>query len=240
MAKAFKASRLIGLSVLALSAMVFSSSAAQAELNAKWQVTGSDVTNELKAQLQVTEIETLSATGKKEVILLTKSGLTTVEILCTEMKFLDALLEVLGAATGRAHFGSCTTKLKKEPPAAACVPHSPGDPSGLIQTNALVSLIKLQSGFEVLEVKPTVGVTWVVLQFGIGECSIGNNIEITGVVFLKAGTEKEGKEATVQKLFSEHSSTVLLFGSNKALFDGSAKAALVTPHSGMVWSGKAG
>jgi hypothetical protein len=55
--------------------MVFSATAAQAELNAKWQVNGVDVTNALKAQLQVTEIETLPATGVKELILYTKLGL---------------------------------------------------------------------------------------------------------------------------------------------------------------------
>jgi hypothetical protein len=238
MRKAFK---LTGLFALVLSAMAFSATAAQAELNAKWQVNGADVTNALKAQVQVTEIETLPATGVKEGILLTKSGLTTIEVLCTAMSFTNAFLEILGAAKGSIHFSSCVTKLNKGLPAGACVPHSPGAAEGLIQTNALKGLIKLHTGgVELLELLPETGENFVTLEFGKGECSIAK-APITGKAFLKAGTATEGKENTITKLFSEGPLTSLFFGANAAVIDGSAKAALTgATHTGMTWNGKAG
>lgn len=241
MAKVFKASRLIGPFALVLGAMAFSAAPAQAELNAKWQVNGSDVTIPLKAQLQVTEIETVVSTGVKQLILLTKSGLTTVEILCSAMALVDALLEVLGAARGKFHYSGCRTSLNKKPHEPACVPHSPGAANGLIETNTLKALIKLHTGgVELIELLPETGGTFVTLQFGTGECLIGNNIPITGTFFLKTDAATELKENTVSKLFSKGPLSALLFGGNHALIDGSAKAALLAPHTGMTWNGKAG
>jgi hypothetical protein len=224
--------------------MAFSSTAAQAEPGAVWNVNGTPVTNELKAQIQVTELETLAATGVKEGILLTKTGLTKVEILCTAMKLINALLTTLGGATGKIHFEGCIAKLNGGAAAAACKPHSPGHPEGLIETNALNALIKLHTGgVELLEVLPVVGDIYVTLRLGkeVGsECAIGANFPcLTGSAFVKAGTATELKEETVSKLFSEGPLTALLFGGNPATIDGSAKIALAFPHLGMKWSGKA-
>src|SRR5262245_5658585 len=116
MRKAFKASRLMGLFALIVSAMAFSATAAQAEPGAVWKVNGAAVTDALKAEVK-TQIE------GEHGILLTKVGLSKVEILCTTLKFIDALLKVLGGATGKIHFEGCITKLNGST-AAACKPHS--------------------------------------------------------------------------------------------------------------------
>jgi hypothetical protein len=85
-------------------------------------------------------------------------------------------------------------------------------------------------------------VSFVTLQFGAGECAIGNSCEIPGTFFLKAGTATELKENTVTKLFSEGPLNALpLFCSQNAVtIDGCAKVALLAPHAGMTWNGKAG
>jgi hypothetical protein len=244
-----KASRFAGfMLVLALGVMAFGATLAHAEEKSTWKIEGKNVETALKAQVQVTELETLAATGVKEGILLTKVGLTKVELLCTALKFVDALLLTGGKAKGKIHFEGCVTKLGGGVPAAACKPHSPGAAEGLIETNALVGLIvlhKTEAGVteELLELKPESGTVFVDIKMGSevkSECAIGSHFEITGPAFLKAGTVTEGKEETVTKLFSEGPLTKLLFGGNAATIDGSAKAALIAPHLGLKWSGLAG
>lgn len=243
-----KASRFAGfMLVLALGVMAFGATLAHAEEKSTWKIGGKNVETALKAQVQVTELETLAATGVKEGILLTKVGLSKVELLCTALKFVDALLLTGGKATGKIHFEGCITKLNGTT-AAVCKPHSPTHAEGLIETNALSGLIvlhKTEAGAteELLELKPASGTVFVDIKMGkeVGsECAIGSHFEITGPAFLKAGTTTEGKEETVTKLFSEGALSKLLFGGNAATIDGSAKAALITPHLGLKWSGLAG
>jgi hypothetical protein len=254
-----KASRFAGLMlVLALGVMAFGATVASAEAGSVWKVSGAAINGTLKPQVQVTELETLAATGVKEGILLTKVGLSKVEILCTELKFVDALLGLTGSVTGKIHFAGCVTKLNGGAAAGACKPHSPGAAEGLIETAALKGLIVLHilknaegkeiGKDELLELQPPKNekgesLPFVTLVMGkeVGsECSIGAKFDITGSAFLKAGTTTEGKEETITKLFSEGPLSALLFGGNAATIDGSAKAALIAPHAGLNWSGLAG
>ena len=245
-----KASRFAGLMlVLALGVMAFGATAAHAETNAKWLINTTATTTALKAQVQVTELETLAATGVKEGILLTKTGLTKVEILCTAMKFVDALLTEKGGATGKIHFEGCVTKLNGGAAAGACKPHSPGHPEGLVETNALKGLIVLhepKAGEKVdqLELTPVSGEDFVILKMGSevkSECSIGAEFLIGGKAFLEANTVGEGLEEKVEHLFKEAPTlTKLFFGTNPATIDGSAKAKLIGTHEGMNWSGQPG
>jgi hypothetical protein len=244
-----KVPRLAGLmSALALGVMALGATMAHAEAGSVWKISGANNLSTLKPQLQVTELETLAATGVKEDILLTKVGLTKIEKLCTEIKFVDALLGLAGSATGKIHLGGCVVKLNGGAPATACKPHSPSALEGLIETNKLKLLIVLHTPAEgakeeLLEVSPETGTVFVDIKMGkeVGsECSIGSHFEITGKFFLKFGSKTEGKEETVTKLFSEGPLSALLFGGNAITLDGSAKAALVAPHAGMKWSGLAG
>jgi len=214
-----------------------------------WKVNGAAISGTLKPEVQVTELETLAATGVKESILLTKVGLSKVELLCTELKFVDALLGLAGSVTGKIHFAGCVMKLNGGAAAGACKPHSPGATEGLIQTNALKGLIVLHTTGtgakeELLELNPESGAVFVDIKMGkeVGsECSIGSAFDITGKAVLKAGTTTEGKEDTVSKLFSEGPLSVILFGGgNATTLDGGFKAALTGSHAGMKWSGIAG
>src|SRR6476619_1858340 len=80
--------------------------------------------------------EPVEASGKveKALVLLTKIGATKVELECTAVKFVNALLEVSGEASGKLHYEGCTIKLNGKV-AVTCKPHSAGAAEGLIETN---------------------------------------------------------------------------------------------------------
>ena len=244
MKKAFKAWRLTGLLAVALGVMAFGATAAHAELGAVWKVKGAAVTDELKAQIQVTELETYAPTGVKEGILLTKTGLTKVEILCTAMKFVDMLMKVLGVVLGKVHFEGCVTKLNGGAAAGACKPHSPGAAEGLIETELLKGLLKLHetalgTKVDLVLVAPDEGEKFVTLKMGKeagSECSIGAEFLIKGEFFLKDCQEELLKEKG-EHLLEEGPLGALKFGENPATLDGSAKVGLIGAHLGMTWSG---
>jgi hypothetical protein len=243
MKKAFKASRLMGLFALALGLMAFSATAAQAEPGAHWNVNGSEYKSPLSVELQAT-------LENNHSVLLTKVGLSKVEILCEKIEFRDALLQELGRVLGRIHFDKCKTKLNGSV-AAACVPHSPGASNELILTNFLLGLIKLHtpavgSKVDLLELTPenekgepiTVFVTLVLGKAAPekNECAIGEKFDITGKAFLKDCLE-EGLVEKTTHLAVEGPLSALLFGANPATIDGSANVFLTGAHSGMNWSG---
>src|ERR1700709_32027 len=224
-----KVSRLTGLLlVLALGIMALGATLTHADPNAIWKINGTNNTSTLKPQVQVTELETLAGKGVKEGILLTKVGATKIEILCTEMKLVDALLGLTGSAIGKFHFSGCVTKLNGIVN-IACKPHSPGAANGLIETNALTGLIVLHilkngegkeiGKDELLQIIPPASGIFVTIVLGApgiaNECAIGEKFDITGAAFLKAGTTTEGKTETVEKLFSEGPLSALrFFGAN--------------------------
>jgi hypothetical protein len=233
MAQAFKASKLAGLLALVLGAMAFSATAAQAEEGAYWSVNGTPILdNSLLPEVQITELENGIGT------LLTTVGLSTLEIDCTDLSFKEALLHKLGSATGGIHFSGCVTRLNKsETPAAACKPHSPEDPPGLIETNPLDGLIKLHDESDhLVELLPEVGGVFVTIVLGEGECSIGEKFDITGKAFLQ-DADGEGLVEKVTHLVEQGPLTDLKFGSRSATIHGSAIAALDGTHVGDTWSG---
>jgi len=236
MTKAFKASRLFGLLALLAGVMAFSATAAQAEPGAFWEVGGTKI---LKAGELLTEIN-----AKKDSphgILLTKSGLSTIEIDCTDISIKNGLLHELGRATGSIHFSGCITKLNTVE-APLCKPHSPGAAEGLIQTEPLEGLLKLhkptaggtEDVFEVLAINA--GMIFVTIHLGSGKCAIGLKFDVTGTLFLK-DCKNLLLTNELEHLFEEHPLTRLLFGANAASLDGSAWAFLEGAHKGKLWSG---
>jgi hypothetical protein len=239
MRKAFKASRLISLLALAAGLMAFSAAGAHAEPGAYWEVGGVQIKDgTLLPQIQAEK-------DSKHSVLLTTVGLSKVEILCTEIKFIGAKLHELGRATGIIHYDNCETFLNGKL-AAACKPHSLGDELGLIETNKLHGLIKLHeltggAKDDLFELLPESGSIFVGIVFGMetkNECAIGEHFNITGKVFLK-DCVNEGLVNKERHLFEEGPLSALLFGSKPATIDGSAWAFLEGSHLGQLWSGHA-
>jgi hypothetical protein len=236
MRRVFKASRLIGLLALMAGFIAISASAAQAE--GFWLNNG----------VAITANTPINAKSETELVLLTKVGLSKVEILCTEIKLVGANLEVGGTAKGKLHFQSptgCITKLNGTT-AAKCVPHSSGAANGLIETNALDASLRLHilkdaEGHEIgkdelVELLPEGAAAFVDLLLGTGECAIGNLLEITGKLFLK-DCKNELLVDKVEHLFEEGSLSAILFGGNLMTLDGSAFWFLAAPNLGHTFAG---
>jgi hypothetical protein len=249
MTKAFKASRLMGLIALVFGLMAFSATAAQAELGAKWKVNGATIASNLLPEVQA-DLE------NKDGILLTKVGLSKVEILCTSLKYVNGKLHESGRATLKIHFEGCITKLNGTL-ANACVPHSPGAANGLIETNALKALIKLHEPsasvkIPVVELLPEVAGGSLVTQVlgkaapDKNECAIGEKFDIKGVLFFEECLGKGETELIVHLTQEQKSLSKLLFGANPATLDGSANNFLAGGlpekggHQGLQFSGNPG
>lgn len=242
MTRAIKGLRPAGLPVVMCCLMAFGVDVAQAEPGAAWIVNGSPITNALKVQGQA------SLVGNHGIVLV-KIGLSTVEILCTTLEFAHALLEESGSGKGKIGVKGCVTKLNGKE-ATACLPHSPGSPEGTIITNSGTGLIVLHStsgghvllhsvkggNVDLVVLLPEAGGAFVTLQFGTGGCSIGNNIEITGTLFVK-DSQEEGLVDKVTHEVEEGPLTKLLFGANPMKIDGKLKVFLGGPHAGMTVSG---
>jgi hypothetical protein len=232
--------RLMALLSLVASLMAVSAATTQAEPGAHWNVNGSPITNALKVQGQ-------GAIENNHGILLTKVGLSKVEILCTSGQEVDALLEELGGGKGKIRVEGCVTKLNGSI-ASACVPHSPGAVNGTIETNTVDALIKLHttavgSKVDLVELLPSTGTAFVTLVLGKAapeknECAIGEKFDISGKAFVK-DCQEEGLVEKVTHLIEEGPLTALLFGANPAKIDGSATLSLAGPHAGMTVSGTA-
>jgi hypothetical protein len=238
MAHRFRALKLMGFSALVLSVMGLGSAVAKAEPGAFWKVNGAALNAALSVQVQ-------ASLENNHGILLTNVGATKVEVLCTTIKFTDALLKTLGGLSGKIHFEGCITKLNGST-ATACVPHSPGVANGLVETNALDGLIILhedKAGARVdqFELLAGAGAPFVTLILGKAapeknECAIGEKFEITGKTFLK-DTQSEGLVEKTSHLVEEGPLSGLKFGTNPMTLDGSITVTLVGAHEGMKWSG---
>jgi hypothetical protein len=236
MTKAFKTPRLFGLLALLVGLMAFSAVAAHAEPGAYWEAGGTKI----DGKTLLPEINAKKDTSNLTV--LTKVGLSTLEILCTEIAFKSGLLHELGRFTGRIHFSGCITKLNGKE-ALSCVPHSPGAPEGLIETEPLEGLLKLHEPVaggteDLLELLPVnASMLWYTLQYGSGKCTIGNNISVTGTLFLK-DCQSLLLSNELEHLFEEQKAlSKILFGANPMTMDGSFWAFLTGAHEGQLWSG---
>jgi hypothetical protein len=253
MSQALRASKVMGLCAIVFGLIAFSASLAQAEPGAHWNINGAQLTSPLLPEIQVTELEKLKIKleGKEEEkalgILLTTVNLTPIEILCTSITFVDALLHELGRVTGKILFSGCTLDINKKH-APECVPMSAGEPNGSIETNKLEGLLKLHklepSGTkdDLLELLPETPkekseLPFVSILFG-ASCGIGNNFDITGTVFLKDCKNLGLVEEKEHLIEEEKTLTKLFFGTKSAFLDGSAKVGLAgAAHAGLKWSG---
>jgi hypothetical protein len=236
MRKVFRASKLTVLAVV-FGVMALGATSAHALPGSVWKINGAATTVALKAQLQAT-------LENSHGILLSKVGLTSVDILCTSIKFVDALLGLTGTATGKIHFEGCVFKANGVVQ-GVCKPHSPGAVEGLIETNALKALIVLHTpsggtAEPVVELTPISGTSFLTIVNGkeVGsECAILTKADITGRLFSK-DCQKEGTVEKVTHLVEEENTlSALLYGGNKATLDGSANVVLALAHAGLKFSG---
>jgi hypothetical protein len=232
MAHAFKPSRLVRLIALFASLMAIGTTAAQAETGAYWEIGLTKEIKNFKPEVDAT-IDGI------HIVLLTKVGLSKVEVDCTATRLSGTSLEKFGGFRGRIHYENCSTKLNGVT-AGACKPHSPGSLEGLIETNLLDGLIVLHTGgVALLELLPLFGGPFVTVVMGkeLGsECAIGSKFDITGKAFVKDGAN-EGSVNKLEHLVQEGPLSKLLFGGNAATIDGSAWVALVGEFLGSKWSG---
>jgi hypothetical protein len=237
MKNTIRTSRLMGLFTLVFSVMAFGATAAHAEPTAQWKVNGAATTVALKAQLQ-------AILENSHGVLLSKVGLSKIEILCISIKFVDALLGLTGSATGKIHFEGCVFKANGVVQ-AACKPHSPGATEGLIETNALKALIVLHlptggNPEPLVELAPVSGTSFVTIVNGkeVGsECAILTKADITGKLLSK-DTQKELAVEKVTHLFEEEKTlSKLLYGGNAATLEGSVGVFFTGAHAGLKFSG---
>jgi hypothetical protein len=248
MREALKASTLMGLFALTFSVFAFTATAAHAEPGAHWNIGGAEFKLLLIKPSPVTLLHIADELEAKiegeRGTLLTKSGLTKVEISCTSISTAGSALQELGGVIGKVHFLGCVTKLNGST-AAACAPHSPGALPGLIETNALDGLLKLHTTaigvkIDLLEVLTEkfgeTSLPFVTLELGSGECAIGSKFDITGKFFVQDG-QGEALVEKVTHLFVEAPLSALLFGKNPATIDGSAFVSLAGTRGGFTYSG---
>lgn len=223
--------RAIGLLGLVLALMAFSHTAAKAEVGAEWNVNGSKIGESLTPQFQ--------GSFETEGILLTKIGLSKLELLCPTAKVVNGSLQKSGGLAGKLHFSECITKLNGST-AAACTPKSPGASVGLIETNALKGLLQLHapgggSNVPLVELAAIAeSKVYVSLELG-ATCALGNKFDITGKSFLK-DTQNEAAVDKVSHLVEEGPLSALFFGANSFTIDGSSKVTLQGAHQGMTFS----
>lgn len=184
------------------------------------------------------EVEIQAAIEGSSGTLLTKAGVTTIEILCTTVALKSAKLKASGSAKGKIHFEGCITKLKGVTQ-GSCKPHSPGVAEGLIETSVLIGAIKLheeEGGKKVplLELAPESGGVFVTLILGKENeslCAIGEKFDITGKVLLR-DSQGEGEVEKVTHLIEVGPLSAFAFGGNSGTIDGSANISLIGAHSG--------
>jgi hypothetical protein len=235
MKHAFKTPVPTGALALVIALMAFGATAAQAEPGAYWLVNGADVGKSLLPGVQARKDTT-------HITFLVKVGVSTADILCSEVKLAGAKLHELGRFTGKMHYEGCVTILNGNP-ANNCKPKSPGATVGLIETNALDGLLKLHASadgtkHEQLELKPTVGTTFVTIELG-ALCAVGNKFDVTGKLLFEDGSS-EGLVDKIEHLFEEGPLSALLRGPNQMTIDGGFWMFLTGEHEGMTFAGHAG
>ncbi len=237
MRQTLKMTKRVGLFALALGLTALSATTAQAETGAYWEVGGTKI--EEASELLPTF--NLKKDTSHIVFAFTLAG-SKVELDCTEIKMVKGLLHKSGKTTGKLHFENCITKFKGTN--AFCNPHSPGASAGLIETNALVGLLKLHSELfvneDLLELLPQEGETLVTIALGPTgkECLflLGENA-IKGKLFLK-DCQKELLVNKVEHLFEPQAAlSKMLLATSQVLMSGNFLAFLTGKHEGLKWSG---
>jgi hypothetical protein len=243
---------LLGVLVAAIGLMAVFASAAQAE--GEWLV--------LQAGVLLTGAQIEAAAEKFEVVslenstgaLLSEIGTTKIDILCTALSFVDALLNGTGGVKngGSVKFTGCkflsggTNGLEKEQP--KCQPKTNGGPLGTVETlpaHALLKLHELTGGVKddtLLILPDNANVEATKLELG-ATCAFGEELPIFGHLSVQdCGGTTKALEHLASHLITEFAplTTLALFaqrgkvGAKNASIDGSATVKLA---SGRLFAG---
>lgn len=240
------------LSAFVLGLMALTTSAAQAELLAKWRVNGADV-GALAPQLEIKEIENKTAS-----LAFTTKGGTSVLILCTATKFDEGgkLIAQGGISLGRVLSTGCVVLLNHVS-APNCKPKTTGKAVGELLTlkfKSLIVLDKLANGdlTELVKVTPedALGnVSRVFVHIELGDlCAIGEEILVEtsslgeGLWIKDIGGNAGFLTESVTHLAVEADAPLhkLLALGQPASIVGSAVVELCCGHAGLKWSGVPG
>jgi len=246
---------LLGVLLAAIGLMAIFASAAQAEVGAKWLVlkeagvllTHTQILEKL-TKFEIVELENKTGT------LLSEIGTTKIEILCSSLELIDALLSETGVLPGATvKFFKCKFysldalgKLVEQP---KCEPKTNKGALGTVETlpaHALLLLHELKPSGEkddtLLILPDNAKVEATVLELG-ASCAFGEELPIFGHLALwDCGGNKKGLEHLLSHLVTEFEplTTLALFaprgkaGAKNAKLDGSATVKLNTDE---LWSG---
>jgi hypothetical protein len=220
------------LSGLVLGMMAFATSAAQAEVGAKWQVKGADV-GSLAPQLVIEKLENETAS-----LFFKTAGGVEVEILCKAASFDEGgkLIANGTISLGRILFTSCVTLLNKVL-STKCKPKTAGKALGEILSEKATGLIVLDVGNNLVKLTPDVGTKFAEIELG-ETCAIGEAVPVTGELFIKDCKGNASFIAEEKTHLIEEGLTKLLALGQPAKLIGSAVLALGGVHVGALWSGK--
>jgi hypothetical protein len=243
--------KLLGLCVLALGLMAVVTSAAQAEVGAKWVLKNKEgkllaVEHPLLPTVQIKEIEKLPGTEERHAVLLTKIAGTKVDILCTEAALVGVKLENEGSLTngGKVKFSNCIIKLNgtTSPP---CEPHT-GLEKGVVVTNegkGLIVLHLLSPGGvadPIVRIEAKTGETLATVETG-AECAIGSKIPIIGKLTIKdckvGGFTVEALDHLIEQGPLTELWAISKTAEHVANIDGSALVRLIGEDEDLEWAG---
>jgi len=194
--------------VAALSVMAFAAASAQAEATSHWNINGTALKNNTLLPSVTASLE------NNHGVLLGHALGKELNILCTSIAFVGAVLKQEGGSSGKIKFSGCriTTNGGEELP--ACEPHN-GTEKGVVETVALKDLIVLEAGGEAGapydRLEPVEGTRFVNIATS-ASCAFGENIPIiteTGAGFVLKDCNKEGKVEKVTHLGEEGPGTKL-------------------------------
>lgn len=220
----------LGVCALMLGLIALYSSASQAENGANWMVNSKNVSATLLPIVQIKEI--VNNTIALSVV---TSGGTKVEVSCTNAEFLNAKLQSEGSisAGNTTRFTGCITKINGTI-SAACKPHDAEGKSGVVVSEPLKGLLVLHEGEPIIEFKPVTGEKFVVLLMS-EECSIGEELPVTGVSTVKDQNGKFTTEAVAHTVIQGPGSKLIFCGAS-ATVSGAAVLVLAGEHAGLTWS----
>lgn len=232
----------LGLSALVMSVMaVGAADVAHAEEGACWGYINSS-TGEL-------DCFSTSLAPKTAISIENNTGTLLVEnlnfeTLCTGVTIIESGAITGNAILGRGEFSGCVS-LTRTPTLSilpACTPVDPVAGPGKIRSEKVIGLIVLHNGEPVVEIKPDVEGGALAKIFRGEECAIGEEVIVSGKVFLHdAGGKTSFEEHKLTHLAEEFSGLQLMrIGVNKATIDGTGTIALTSPHNALEWGGHAG
>ena len=237
----------LGLKVLGLSALVMGvmaigvPGAAHAEEGACWGYINPS-TKELKcfSKSTLAPKTSISVENNTGTLLIVNVNL---EILCTGLAIIEGGEITGNSFLGRAELSGCISLSKT--PLTKLNPCTPSDPVaglGKIRTEKGIGLIVLHNGEPTVELKSDVGSEVLAKVFLGEECSVSEELIVSGKLILHdAGGKASFEEHKLTHLAREFPSLQLMrIGVNKATIDGTATIALEGPHNTLLWGGHAG